>query len=105
MKEVFVPVKGYEGKYEISDQRRIKSLARIIKRCDGRIRTIKERFIFSDKLSVGLGKGHGKNGRSHDVAQLMTESFYRDYSSSKFKIHTKVPRIKATLKDIILTEK
>ncbi len=43
--ERWLPVPGYEGIYEVSDQGRVKSLARVIKRNSGRDNPIPERIL------------------------------------------------------------
>lgn len=43
--ERWVPIPGYEGRYEISNQGRVKSLHRVIIRADGIPRTIRERIL------------------------------------------------------------
>ncbi len=44
--EIFLPIKGYEGYYEISNLGNVKSLSRkIVRTKDGRTQTVKERII------------------------------------------------------------
>jgi hypothetical protein len=45
VQERWLPVPGYEGIYEVSDQGRVKSLARVIKRNSGRDNPIPERIL------------------------------------------------------------
>ena len=45
MKEVFKPIKGYEGIYEVSNLGRVKSLERIVIYKNGNIRPYKEKFL------------------------------------------------------------
>lgn len=106
MKEVFVPVKGYEGKYEISNLRRIKSLGRVCHKQNGGQRKINERFIYSDKESVCLGQVPGKigHGNSQPVLQILASSFYPEYSSDKYTIKSRKKQ-GATLADIMLIKK
>ena len=50
MKEIWKPIEGYEGRYEVSNLGRIKSLSRHIVRKDGRISFRKSRYLkFRDK--------------------------------------------------------
>ena len=44
-KELWKPIEGYEGFYEISNKGRVKSLSRIFTRKDGRRYTVKEKII------------------------------------------------------------
>lgn len=53
MKEIWLPIKGYEGIYEVSNHGRVKSLERDILRSNGTTHRRKERI-----LSSGLFKGH-----------------------------------------------
>ena len=76
--EVFVPIKGYWGKYEISNYGRIKSVGRTVTRSDGVKRKVTERFILSDKSNVNLGMKNTCN-----VHQLAFSSFYSHYDSKK----------------------
>ena len=54
-KEIWKPITGYEGKYEVSNQGRVKSLSRIIKQKNGRQRKSKERIL----KPVMYGNYHG----------------------------------------------
>lgn len=45
VQEKFLPIKGFEGYYEISNFGKVKSLRRRITRSDGRIQTLKERIL------------------------------------------------------------
>lgn len=45
MKEIWKDIEGYEGIYQISNLGRVKSLIRVIKRSDGKIKTFKERIL------------------------------------------------------------
>lgn len=50
--EHWLPVVGYEGLYEVSDQGRVKSLARSFVRRDGKPQTIRERFLSQTKFDT-----------------------------------------------------
>ena len=45
MEEMWKPIKGFEGKYDISNMGRVKSLKRTILRKDGKYMTFPERLI------------------------------------------------------------
>lgn len=77
-KEIWKPVIGYEGLYEVSNHGRVKSLDRIVKKSDGSKRTVNERIL---KVSIGTHgylivnlwhQGIKKNKKIH---QLVAESF------------------------------
>lgn len=57
-KEIWKPITGYEGKYEVSNQGRVKSLSRTI--CCGRnkrtVRNVGERIISTKNISHGYKK-------------------------------------------------
>lgn len=77
MQEIWKPIKGYEGLYQVSDQGRVKSLER--KNCFGR--TVKERILKPyDKgygyLSVDLFID-GKR-KQHQVHRLVCEAFHEN---------------------------
>jgi hypothetical protein len=50
--ETWLPVPGYEGMYEASDQGRIRSLARVVMMSDGRTKTVRERILRPGANSV-----------------------------------------------------
>ena len=58
MEEIWKPIEGYEGKYEISTRGRVKSLARMIMRCDGRALPLSERIL---KPGVNVSGKYFKN--------------------------------------------
>ena len=53
MKEIWKPVVGYEGFYEVSNIGRVRSLARIVECNDGRKRKIKDRTLKSSRNNGG----------------------------------------------------
>src|ERR1700739_2066652 len=71
------PVIGYEGFYEVSDQGRIKSVARVIIRSDGRPKSIHEHIL----KQVMHGKYYAVSlwrsgiGRSIDVHRVVAVAF------------------------------
>jgi hypothetical protein len=77
-KEIWKPVKGYEGLYEVSNLGRVKSLERIVKKSDGSKRTVNERILKPAMNSVGYfyidlsNQGVKKTRKIH---QLVAESF------------------------------
>ena len=77
-KEIWRPVKGYEGIYEVSNHGRVKSLERIVERSNGKNYTVNERIL---KAGVGGNKyliivlcNQGVN-KSKLIHQLVAESF------------------------------
>lgn len=64
--EVFKPIKGYEGSYEISNLGRVKSLSRMVKGKGGGLRRVPERI-----MSVRTG------GREYLHATLCLNSKYK----------------------------
>ncbi len=68
--EEWVPIAGYEGLYEISDQGRVRSLDY---RCTGRIQVLKPGMYGGGYLQVGLCK-NGKR-EHYKVHRLVAEAF------------------------------
>lgn len=74
--EIWRDLPGYEGHYQVSSYGRVKSLARVIQRSDGMLRTIKERVLspFVDatgRLVVGLHlKAQRKVRFAHSLTML-----------------------------------
>lgn len=84
MKEVWKPVKGYEGLYEVSNTGKVKSLARTVKTYNGRNRSFPEKILtlHSSKLTKRHPKPiyHvelWKNNQRHAVMihRLVAETF------------------------------
>jgi hypothetical protein len=78
MQEVWLPVVGWEGLYEVSDQGRVKSLARTCRSSFGAIRTVAERIMKPSPSSKGylqliLSRDGVQTGRS--VHSLVAEAF------------------------------
>lgn len=66
--EEWKAIDGYEGCYEVSNYGRVKSLERVVERCDGRMLTIRERIlapVFNDDGYVQCKLN--KNGKSKTV--------------------------------------
>jgi hypothetical protein len=77
-KEIWKPVKGYEGLYEVSSFGRVKSLKRIVERSDGIKRTISERIRKASINNHGYLKLNLNNqgiGKTKKIHQLVAESF------------------------------
>jgi hypothetical protein len=51
--ERWLPIPGYEGFYEASDQGRVKSLARTVQRSDGRPQPVPERVLTPKRVTTG----------------------------------------------------
>lgn len=78
MTEHWRPVPGYEGTYEVSDFGRVRSLTRVVRRNDGRTRTIAGRILRCPKDDGGRrglklhADGEYKHARVH---RLVLEAF------------------------------
>lgn len=78
MTERWLPVVGYEWGYEVSDAGRVRSIDRIIRRSDGRIRRHRGRILKPSPMSpggyliVGLGT---KSGCTKTVHRLVAAAF------------------------------
>jgi hypothetical protein len=76
--ETWLPVPGYEGYYEVSDQGRVRSMPRTLLRVDGRPLPLRGRILkptpnTDGYLHVGLCRGNKKRTRS--VHALVLEAF------------------------------
>lgn len=81
MEEIWKPVVGYEGLYEVSSKGRVKSLARVVNRKNGRRQLINEKLI----LPADNGKGYyrvrlAQNGKNtaYSVHRLVASSFIQN---------------------------
>lgn len=79
-KEIWKPIKGYEGFYEVSDYGRVKSLERVIIRSNGRKQYQKERILKPHK--IGKKRNYlfvplSKNGKrkQHYINRLVGLTF------------------------------
>lgn len=78
MSEVWKPVTGYEGLYEVSDLGRVRSLDRVVTGKDGRDERHNGKILRSQKLYNGYLEVHvSKNGkRKHrTIHSLVAEAF------------------------------
>lgn len=82
MYEIWKPVKGYEGSYEVSDEGKVRSLTRTVRCKNGKVRTYPgamKKLTLSDPayLVVGLSKTtkRGYEGTVHRVHRLVAEAF------------------------------
>ena len=78
MKEIWKPVVGYEGLYEVSNIGRVRSLARIVECNDGRKRKIKDRTLKGSRNSGGYyGITLHKDGctKSVNIHRIVAEAF------------------------------
>jgi len=78
MAEQWLPVKGYEGLYEVSDHGRVRSLERVVMRSNGAPQKVRAKLLRQSILdgypSVGLTLT--RNGsRRRQVHRLMAEAF------------------------------
>jgi len=77
-KEIWKPVVGYEGLYEVSSHGRVKSLERIIERRDGRNLTINEIILKPRMNRGGYSRINLRNQgdlKTRLIHQLVAESF------------------------------
>ena len=78
MEEIWKPVVGYEGFYEVSNIGRVRSLARIVECSDGRKRKIKDRTLKGSSYSGGYsGVTLHKDGcaKSVNIHRIVAEAF------------------------------
>jgi hypothetical protein len=78
MMEVWKPVPGYVGKYEVSDRGRVKSLGRVVVRKDGRTKTIPERVLAPVRHNRGYSQttlSMGGKARTYLVHVLVAGAF------------------------------
>ena len=76
--EIWNDIKGYEGRYQVSNWGRVKSLNRIITNRRGRKATIKETILKPEVVFDGYIRVHlSKNGKQkhYRVATLVFEAF------------------------------
>lgn len=77
-KEIWSPVKDYEGLYEVSNLGRVKSLKRIVERSDGSNRTVNERILKPRMNRGGYSRINLRNQgvqKTRVIHQLVAESF------------------------------
>jgi len=76
--ELWKDIKGYEGRYQVSNQGRVRSLNRIITNCRGRKQVVKEKILKPENVFDGYERvSLSRNGkRTHyRVATLVFEAF------------------------------
>ena len=75
-KEVWKPIKGYEGKYEVSTFGRVRSVSRKIIYKDGRMRIYKGKILKPETCKNGyLYVNLGREGRAKMVHRLVAETY------------------------------
>ena len=78
MQELWQPVKGYEGLYEVSDQGRVRSVARVVPhRLKGK-KTIPEKILKQGRASHGyltVSLWQQNKGRTHCVHVLVATAY------------------------------
>ena len=80
--EIWKDIKGYEGRYQVSNMGRVKSLKRTVTKKNGRKQTIQERFLkprgnSNGYLRVYLREG-GDTGKNFSVHRLVCEAFHEN---------------------------
>lgn len=78
--EVFVPVKGYEGSYEISNKGTIKSVRRFVKRKDSK-RRVASKVLSHSYTHLCLSKDNEKP-LTNSFSQVLLSSFYPTYDGN-----------------------
>lgn len=76
--EIWKDIENYEGLYQVSNLGRVKSLGRVVKRTDGRIRTLKERIrkpVLDTKGYVITNLYKESKGKNFYVHRLVAETF------------------------------
>ena len=77
-KEIWKPVKGYEGFYEVSNLGKVKSLKRIVEKSNGSKRTVNERILkpsIDDQGYLIVTLYHKAIKKTKKIHQLVAESF------------------------------
>ena len=76
--ELWKDIKGYEGRYQVSNQGRVRSLNRIITNCRGRKQIVKEKILKPENVFDGYERvclfRNGKR-KHYRVATLVYEAF------------------------------
>lgn len=83
MTEIFKPVKGYAGIYEISNMGRVKSLSRVVERKDGNTRVTENRIILPFTTKAGYSQiVLCKDGvkKKHYIHRLVANAFLPNLS-------------------------
>lgn len=83
IKEVFVPVRDYEGIYEISNYGNVRSLERVVMRSDGIARRVSAKNLVSFKGTC-LARDGEKKPTSKPV--LTIAAFYPEYNIKRHKL-------------------
>jgi hypothetical protein len=87
MKEIWKPVKGYEGLYEVSNLGRVKSLERPIYRKCGRLHYTQKELILSTKRVGSHGYRYlnlcNRVQKAYTVHRLMMEAFIPNPENKK----------------------
>lgn len=100
MEEFWVGIVGFEGQYEISNLRRIRSLPRKVRCRNNGLRLVSKKYLFTDHDTVQLGDGKHKGGIGKCVTNLMIKSFYSHLDPEEYEFRITVPRHMVTLDDI-----
>ena len=91
MPELWQPIKGYEGLYEVSNQGRVRSLDRTIwDSCRKHHRKLKDKHLTAGKTSNGyLSVALCKDGkqRSHLIHILLAQAFIANSSEGNLVLH------------------
>lgn len=101
--EVWKAIPGYEGLYEVSNQGRVKSLARTVHQVDGRVRRFKETI----KACPITGMGYrtvmlykDNKGSQRHVHRLVLESFVGPCPPGSVACHWDDDRLNNTLSNL-----
>lgn len=89
MKEGWLPIKGYEGFYEVSDLGNVRSLGRLVTDSKGRVNRYKGRILSAGVVKLGykqvcLFKNQAKE--THRIHRLVMQAFIGDPPEGKFDV-------------------
>src|SRR5688572_16953256 len=73
--EMWLPVVGFEGRYEVSNRGQVRRLSRDKRKRIGPYISLTPTRIATGYLVVGLGMGPGKRPRNHLVHGLVARAF------------------------------
>jgi hypothetical protein len=89
MIEIWKPVKGFESRYMISNQGRLKARAYVIKLKDGRIQTRKEKLIkinYDKRGYSPIGLWDNPHVRNTNIHTLVAENFIGNRPSKEYEV-------------------